>query len=146
MTITATPYGKFLMNLGSGQFNLGSDAIKIMLTTAAYVPNIDTHEFKSDVTNEITGTGYTAGGASLTGVTWTYDATNKRGVLGASAVVWTAATFTLRYAVIFKWTGTATTSRLIGWIDFGQDLSPASEDFTISFTSGVVRRRAHPCW
>jgi hypothetical protein len=42
-----------------------TDTIKVMLTTSAYTPNLDTHETKADVTNEVVGTGYTARGATL---------------------------------------------------------------------------------
>jgi len=36
-----------------------------MLTTSSYSPAKDTHDFKDYVTNEVTGTGYSAGGATL---------------------------------------------------------------------------------
>lgn len=139
MDVTATPYGMFLMGLGAAQFTFDSDSFKVMLTTSAYTPNIDTHEFKSDVTNEITGTGYTAGGKALTSVSWDYDSTNHRAVVSANNLLWTGVTFTTRRAVVYKDTGTAGTSRLIGYIDFGVDKSPASEDWQISFTNGVIR-------
>jgi hypothetical protein len=45
---------------------------KTMLTTVTYVPNQDTHDFKDDVTNEITGTGYTAGGVAISPLTSLY--------------------------------------------------------------------------
>lgn len=142
MAITATPYGKFLLGLGSAQFDFGANTFKIALTTSSYTPNVDTHEFFTDLTNEVTGTGYTAGGATLASVTWTYDSTNHRGVMSAATVTWSAATFTTRYAVIYKSTGTGSTSRLVGWIDFGTNQSAAAEDFPVSFTNGVVRIKA----
>ncbi len=139
MTVTATPYGKFVLGLGTGAFNFSSDTFKAALTTASYVPNVDTHEFFSDVTNEITGTGYTAGGLTLTTVTWTYDSTNNRAVLAADSGIWTTASFTARHAVIYKSTGTAGTSRLVGWIDFGENRTPVAENFVLNFTNGVLR-------
>lgn len=142
MGVTAMPYGKFLMGLGNGQFNFSSDSFKVLLTSASYTPNQDTHEFLTDITNEVTGTGYTAGGRTLSGVTWTYDSTNKRGQLGANAVTWSGVTITARRAVVYKNTGTASTSRLVGWLDFGLDKSYVAEDFQLSFPSGVSRIRA----
>jgi len=143
VAVTAAPYGKFWIGLGNGNFNFTTDVFKVLLTTSAYVPNIDTHEFLTDVINEVSGTGYTAGGAALSGVSWTYDAVNHRAVLGANTVVWSGATFTAHRAVIYKSTGTAATSRLIGYVDFGVDKTYTSEDFELSFSNGVLRFRAN---
>lgn len=142
MAVIATPYGNFIMGLGRAVFDFEIDTFKAMLTTAAYVPNADTHTFVTDVTDEITGTGYTAGGNALTGVTWTYDAVNRRGVLGANTVIWPGATFTARIAVIYQSAATAATSPLVGWVDFGADKSPVNEDFQLTSPSGVLRIRA----
>lgn len=144
MAVTATTYATFIEGLGAGQFNLTTDTLKVMLTTSAYNPNQDTHKFVTDVTNEVSssGTGYTTGGNTLAGVTWTYDAPNKRMVLGADAVVFTGVTLTTRYGVIYKSTGDPTTSRLIGYINFGVDKSPVAEDFQITSPSGILRIRA----
>ncbi len=141
MAITAVPYGKFIMGLAAGQFNFSSDTLKVLLTSSTYVPNVDTHEFVADVTSEITGTGYTAGGKTLTTVAWTYSSDNNWGVLTADSAVWNTATFTCRRAVVYKSTGSSATSRLIGYIDFGADQSPSVENFTITFNSGVLRVR-----
>ncbi len=139
MAVTATPYGKFLLGLAVGQFNLPADVLKVLLTTSSYTPNVDTHEFLTDITNEVTGTGYTANGITLTGVTWAYDANNNTAQLNCDPVLWSSATFTARYAVIYKSTGTASTSRLIGYLDFGTNQSPVGQDFGITFSSGVLR-------
>jgi hypothetical protein len=141
MAVTASAYGQAIMSLGLGRFNFGSDTLKVLLTTSSYTPNIDTHTYLSDVTNEVSGTGYTAGGATLSGVSWTYDATNNLGKLLASTTTWTAATFTARTAVVYKSTGTAGTSPLLSYVDFGADQSPAGVDFSIpwSTTDGVFQ-------
>jgi len=60
-----------------GQLDFDTDVIKVMMTTDAYVPNKDTHDFRDDVTNEVTGTGYPAGGNTVT-VTVTRDDANDR--------------------------------------------------------------------
>lgn len=140
MAVTATPYGTAALALGSGLFNFTSDTLKVLLTTSSYTPNIDTHDFLNDITNEITGTGYSAGGATLASVTWTYDSTNNRAVLAAAATVWTTATFTARYAVVYKSTGTASTSPLLSYVDFGANQSPSGVNFTIDWSTGGVFR------
>lgn len=142
MAITASPYGVFLTGLGAAEFDMAADTFKVLLTTSSYTPNIDTHNAVDDVTNEVTGTGYTAGGEALTGVAWTYDSANNRAVMAADPVVWSAADFTARLAVVYKDTGTPSTSTLIGWIDFGSNRVFASEDFQLSFSAGAVRIKA----
>jgi hypothetical protein len=54
-----------------------SDTIKCMLCTSTYTPNLDTHKFKSDLTNEVVGTGYTATGVALTASTPVFTAANS---------------------------------------------------------------------
>lgn len=116
-----------------------TDTVKIALVTSAYTANIDTHANFSDITNEVTGTGYTAGGATLGSKTATQDNTNDRGVLDAADVTWTTSTITARGAVVYKDTGTGSTSKLMCYIDFGADKSSSATDFTIQFsTSGIL--------
>jgi hypothetical protein len=117
-------------------------SIKVSLHTAAYVPDVDVHAFYSSVTNEITGTGYTAGGKALTGPTLTTDTATNAVVLDAADTTWTGATFTTRIAVIRKDTGTAATSPLLGYLDFGTDLAPAAVPFVIPWDAGGVLRLA----
>ena len=54
-----------------------SDTIKCALLANTYTPNKDTHEFFSDLTNEVVGTGYTAGGATLASKTLVYTPANS---------------------------------------------------------------------
>lgn len=54
-----------------------SDTIKCMLTTSTYTPNLDTHIYKSSITNEVTGTGYSAGGATIGSAAITFTAANS---------------------------------------------------------------------
>ncbi len=59
-----------------------------MLVTSAYTPNQDTHTKRSDITNEVTGTGYTAGRATLANKSVSADNTDNEGVLDADDVTW----------------------------------------------------------
>jgi hypothetical protein len=116
----------------------GGDTIKVALVTSSYTPDFDAHDFFDDVTNEISGTGYTTGGATLAG----QDIT----VVGASDVVkfdandtsWTVATFTARAAVIYKSTGAAGTSPLIGYVDFGADRVVDGGTFQITWNASGI--------
>lgn len=119
-----------------------TDTIKISLHTSTYTPNQDTDDYFNDATNELaTAGGYTAGGATLAGKTLTYDTTTNTVRLKANDVTWTTATFTARKAVIYKSTGTSTTSHLMGYIEFGADQSPAGIDFVVKgdATDGFLR-------
>lgn len=140
MAVTAFVYGQFAKHLLAGDIDLDANTVKILLTTSTYTPDVDTHEFLTSVTNEVTGTGYTAGGKTLASLAVAYDSANNRATFDAADVTWTALTTTARRAVLYKSTGTAGTSVLIGWIDFGADASPVGIDFTIQFhATGILR-------
>lgn len=133
-------YNKFKMEALKGSIDLSSDTIKVMLLTSSYTPNIDTDIFIDDVSaNEITGTGYTAGGATIANPTVTQDDTDNEGVFNGDDVIWSNSTITARYAVIYKDTGTPGTSPVIAYIDFGGDKSSLNENFVVSWAAeGII--------
>ena len=108
-----------------------TNTIKLMLLDNVHTTNIDTQLFIDDVSaNEVSGTGYSAGGATLGSKTSTIDNTNDRGVMDSADVTFSASTITARYGVIYKDTGTPGTSPIIGIYDFVSDKSSSSSDFT----------------
>lgn len=125
-------YGLFLKSLANKEADLDSDTLKVMLCTSAYTPSQDTHQYKSQVTGEVTGTGYTAAGITLLNVTVAYDAGTNTFKLDADDVVWPGSTFTARYAVIYDDTpSTAATKPLIGYVDFEADIPATNAPFQI---------------
>lgn len=119
-----------------------TDTIKMALVTSTYTVDQDVHDYFNDITNELaTAGGYTAGGATLASKTLTYDGPTNTMRLKAADVTWTSATFTARKAIIYKSTGTASTSHLMGYVDFGADQAPAGVDFTVKgdATDGFLR-------
>ena len=70
MTITASGlYGLSLekvFNDTLGQ-SLEAETHKVLMCTDTEAPNFDTHNFRDDIVAEVSGTGYTTGGATLTG-------------------------------------------------------------------------------
>lgn len=138
--MASTIYNAFKSELMKGSFNLTSDTIKIALVSSSYSPNIDSHVFFSDVTNEVSASGsYSAGGGTLANKTVTQDNTDDEGVFDADDISFTSATITARGAVVYKSTGTASTSRLICYIDFGTDVVSTAGTFAIVFNSeGIV--------
>ena len=112
--------------------SVGANTIKCALVTSSYTPNIDSHDFFDDVTNEVSGTGYTAGGATLT-TSVSQDNTDDEAVFDATDVTWANSTITARGAVIYKSTGVASTSPLICYIDFGANKTSDGGTFQITF-------------
>lgn len=114
-------YNKGKAELWRAGIDLVNDTIKLALVTSTYVPNIDTHHFFSDITNEVVGTGYTAGGKAVTTPTVTEDDTNDKAVFDCDAVVWASSVITARGGVMYKDTGVAATSALLYYFDFVTD-------------------------
>ena len=126
-------------DLLNADIDLAADTIKVALTTSSYTPDQDAHDFFDDITNEVTGTGYTADGATLANPAVTIDDTDNEGVFDADDTAWTDSTITARYAIIYKDTGTPATSPLIAAIDFGTDKISTAGTFTIQWaTEGIL--------
>lgn len=116
-----------------------TDTIKGMLVTNTYVPSATAHATKASITNEVTGTGYTAGGATLASPTVVDSAGTI--TFDAADITWAqnAAGFSnARYMVIYKDTGTAATSTLVGYIDFGADKGNVAGDLIIQFNASGI--------
>jgi hypothetical protein len=91
-------------------------------------------------TNEVSGTGYTAKGNSLTNVTPTSSSTTAYTDFGDTT--WSSSTITARGAMIYNDSASGDPSVVI--LDFGSDKSSSSGDFTIVFptadaTSAIIR-------
>jgi hypothetical protein len=66
-----------------------SDTLKLTLHTSTYTPNLDTHVFVSDLTNELASSaGYTTAGVTLTSPTVTYTAANSWGTSRANSTAY----------------------------------------------------------
>ncbi len=132
-------YNKGKTEILNGAIDLLTDTIKVALVTSSYSPNKDTHDYFDDVTNEVSGTGYTAGGKALANKSVTQDDTNDRAEFDTDDVTWTVSTITARAVVLYKDSGTASTSPLLAYIDFGDDYTTLGEDFTVEWdTEGIL--------
>lgn len=134
-------YGQFLAKALNKEVDYDSDTIKVMLVSSSYAPNQDSHAYKSDVTGEVSGTGYTAGGQALTGKTLTYDGANNVIILDAADTTWANSTLTARYAVIYDDSGATDAAKvLLGYVDFGSDQSSTNGNFAITWdATGIFR-------
>lgn len=119
-------------------FSLDSETVtQGLLVTDSYTPNFDTDAFRSNTTNEVTGTGYTAGGKVLTSTTTTISG----GIISYdhADLAWTASTISNAMALIgFYNTGTTTTSQLIYLLDFVTAVSTVSGTLTVQINAGGV--------
>ena len=78
--------------------------------------------------NEVVGSGYTAGGNTLTNITPTTSGTV--GFADFADTTWSTATITARGAMIYNSTNG---NRAVLILDFGSDKTSAGGDFTITF-------------
>jgi hypothetical protein len=126
--------------LTNGVFDLDTDTIKVSAHTNTYTVNQDTHDFFDDATNEVTGTNYTAGGATLASVTLVRATTTV--TFDAADVVWTqsgAGFSTARKFVVYRSTGVGTTSRLFSVVTADADVGNVTGDLTIQWNvSGIA--------
>jgi len=126
-------YNSFKRDIMNGSIDLDTDTIKIMLVTSAYTPDVDTHSKRSSITNEVTGTGYVAGGFALANKSVIQSNSTNAGVFTADAINIPDATITARGCVIYKSRGGASSAdELIAYGDFGADITSTNGIFTIS--------------
>lgn len=125
--ITQTLCNVFKLNLLKGleDFDVGSAyTYKIALYDANANLGADTLSYTT--TNEVTGTGYTAGGATLTKVAPSLSGSTA--IVTFSNVTWNPASFTTRGALIYN----ATTNAAVAVLNFGEDKT-AVNTFTVTF-------------
>lgn len=129
MAITQALCSSFKVELGQGLHNFTNgtgNVFKIALYTSSATLGASTTVYSS--TNEITGTGYVAGGATLTNVTPVLSGSTA--IFDFADVTWSASTFTARGALIYNSTNG---NRAVMVLDFGSDKTSTAGDFTIIF-------------
>lgn len=137
--VTAFWYGNAFISVFNKLLDIDTDAIKCMLTTVTYVPNQDTEDFKNDVTNEVTGTGYTATGTTLTTPVQSYTGGTNVWAFDTDDALWSTSTITARIAVVYDSTpATDATRPLLSYVDFGADQSSSGGDFKIVWNAGGI--------
>jgi hypothetical protein len=125
-------YNRALELWARGSIDFDTDTFRVLLTTSSYSENKDTHDFRDDVTNEVSGAGYTAGGNTAT-VTVTLDTVNDRLDITLGGTTWPSSTITARKAVYYKSRGgAASADELVAVNDFGSDVVTSSGTFTLN--------------
>lgn len=112
-----------------------TDTFYVMLVTSAYNPNQGTHSKRSDVTNEVVGAGYTAGGQAIV-PTFTRDTATHRLRIVFPPAIWANSTINAHRAVYYKRRGgAAAADELVAQDDFGIDVASAGAAFTVATTT-----------
>jgi len=140
MAILQTQCTVFKLNLLKAleNFNTGTSYV---YKIALYNGNADLSSSTLTYTtsNEVTGTGYTAGGKTLTPIVPTYDLSNNTAYVSFNNVTWSPASFTTSGALIYN----STTNAAVCVLNFGSTKT-ATNTFTITFpaatsTTAVIR-------
>jgi hypothetical protein len=130
MAITQAMATSFKVEILGGDFDFSSgtaDTFKIALFTSAATLSAATTAYSTS--NEVVGTGYTAGGNTLT-ISTNPTSTGTTAFLDFADTTWSSATITARGALIYKSGGT---NPAVAVLDFGSDKTSTAGDFTIVF-------------
>ena len=124
-----------------GQIVISGTPTSVTYKIALYdaLANLDNSTLAYTSTNEVVGTGYTAGGATLTPIVPNSSSTDNTAWVSFNDVTWSPASFTCRGALIYN----ATTGAAIAVLNFGSDKT-ATSSFTVTFptanaTNAIIR-------
>lgn len=145
MAITTAMCSSFKQELLQGKHSFestGGHTFKIALFTSSASLDASTTDYVS--TNEVTGTGYTAGGEALTNNGVALDGTTA--YVDFADVTWSSATITANGALIYNTTtdGGSSTTDAVAVLAFGGDKTSTNGDFVVQFptadsTNAVIR-------
>lgn len=121
-----------LRDNATGAIDFDSDTFNVMLVTSSYAPDKKTHTKRSDVTNEVVGIGYVAGGQA-SDFSVAEDSANDRVNITLGGVSWGSSTITARGAVFYKARGgLASADELVAYLDFGGDIVSSGGNWTLA--------------
>lgn len=137
MAITQAMCSSFKQQILLGEHDLDTDVIKLALYTSAATLSAATTVYSTS--DEVVGTGYTAGGNTLTGATVSLSGTTA--FVDFSDTTWSTATITARGALMYN---SSKSNKAIAVLDFGADKTSTAGDFTVQFptndsSSAIVR-------
>ena len=140
--IVQTQTTSFKAELYAGIHDLTTDTLKLALYTAE--ANLDASTTAYTTANEITGTGYSAGGNVVTGAA--ISSSGYTAWVTFNNVLWVPAAFTARCALLYnasKLNPSTGTGRAIAVLDFGSDKT-CTNTFTVTMpgdaaTTALIR-------
>lgn len=122
--------------VGSGEITLGTDTLKAALMNSSHVFDPDNDGWADVSANEISGTGYTAGGIALTGVSIVVDYTNDVTRVLCNPIEWTGATLTASHMVVYC--DSHINNTLLCSIDFGGAQASTNGTFSVVAPTGLL--------
>jgi hypothetical protein len=111
-----------------------------LIKAAVYdtLPDQDLDEFRSDITGEASGAGYPAGGQTVTGITFTPDATGEKWVISCNPISFPSSSITGRWLVFYNNTGSSATSALLFYVDARQEMTSSNDVWSFTPDAGGV--------
>ena len=135
---TPTVYNQFKLKQFNGDaIDLDNDTIKVAIATSAYTVS-QANDFFNDITNEVSGTNYTAGGTAISGVTLALDGNTVEWV--HNDIDWTQSASGFANGRTFVWykdTGTPATSPLIMYMTEAADFGNVAGTLTLDGSSAT---------
>jgi hypothetical protein len=137
MAITQTMTDTCKEDLLTGDVHFDTDTFKIALFTSDATLDASTTAYST--TNEVSGTGYTAGGNTLSGASVTVS--DNVAFVDFADTTWSSSTITARGALIYN---TSNSNASIAVLDFGSDKTTSNSTFTVTFpaasaTTALIR-------
>ena len=136
MAITQAMCTSFKSEILQEGHQMATDTIKLALFTSSASLGEGTTAYSTS--NEVSGTGYTAGGVTLTSTTVSTSGTTA--FFDADDPTFTSASFTARGALIYN---SSNSDKAIAVLDFGGDFTVSAGTFKIVFpaagTNAIIR-------
>lgn len=143
MPTTFNLYDTFRKNqiAGAGaQVDL-TGTLKIMFVTSSYIINQNTHVTKLDITNEVSGTGYTARGNACGSPTLTMNGSGLVTFDATDPATWSqnaGGFINGDRAIAYFDTGSDATSKLVGYSAGGSAFGNVSGDLSVAFDAAGI--------
>jgi hypothetical protein len=137
--MASNTYGIFVRDaLGNTKaIDMDADSFKYALVLDTYTPNFSTHDEYADITNEVSGTGYTATGPTLASSTWAISSTYV--MFDAADISLSTTTLTnVRGGVLYD--DTISGDPLVCAITFGADYSTTAGTFAVTHSANGIWR------
>ena len=111
----------------------------LLVSSVPSEANFDAYDFRDDVANEVTGTGYTSGGVAATVTVGSVDTTNDRVAVTITDLTnaWTGPTTSAVGGWLYKAVGTAGTDELVSFVDFGGTVTSTAGNYSVTFTAPI---------
>lgn len=128
MAITQAMCTSFKKELLEAEHDFTADTFYIALYTSS--ASMDAGVTAYTTTNEVSGTGYVAGGKALTVATGTPSSSGTTAFVSFDNISWASSTITARGALVYN---SSKSNKAVAVLDFGADRSSSSSTFTVTF-------------